>query len=266
MQMHCITDLPELPGVHAIWVLSGHSAARNCGLPKPFVELVFSFSGLHFWQRREDSPSIAYDRGWVTPIQSGPRYARTEGAMHLIGARLDPLLAAMLFRGAALGDDGRPIPIDEMGNAELWDLREQMCDQPEDEARCALLHDWLGRKTQSIETGWLPSQRELSKIGWRVDALADMLQLSPRGLHKRFVDHLGVGPKLWLQLGRFDALLQSDPSCRSLAETAAVFGYTDQAHMTAEFRRFAGTSPGRYMQERDAARAPPRAPHFLPGQ
>jgi len=101
-------------------------------------------------------------------------------------------------------------------------------------------------------------------MGCRTDALADLLQLSLRGLRTRFADQRGIGPTLWLQLGWFDALLRAGPRVETLADVSAALGFADHAHRTAEFARFAGVPPGRYARARSGAAAPEDAPHFLP--
>jgi AraC-like DNA-binding protein len=58
--------------------------------------------------------------------------------------------------------------------------------------------------------------------------------------------------------------LRAGPLRGSLADAAAAFGFADQAHMTAEFSRFAGVPPARYAKARADTAAPKAAPHFVP--
>ena len=102
------------------------------------------------------------------------------------------------------------------------------------------------------------------ELYWRVDTLAGELSLSPRGLRKRFAVDLGLSPKLWLQLGRFDAALRGLGGADGLAELAATHGYADEAQMNSDFRRFCGQPPGEYLRLRQQGEAPSAAPHFVP--
>jgi hypothetical protein len=58
-------------------------------------------------------------------------------------------------------------------------------------------------------------------------------------------EHVGIGPKQLSRILRFRnaaaAIRNGEPS--SLAEVAATFGYSDQAHMNREFRELAGVPP-----------------------
>jgi AraC-like DNA-binding protein len=62
----------------------------------------------------------------------------------------------------------------------------------------------------------------------------------------RFVEAVGYGPKMFQSILRFQRLLylsHKGHAGETFAELAADVGYTDQAHMTREVRRFAGCSP-----------------------
>jgi AraC-like DNA-binding protein len=199
-------------------------------------------------------------------MQTGPRFAETEGPLHLLGARLTLPAATALFGPLGRLGSPTPIPLDAALGAEAEALRERLCLAGSDRQALALLADWLLDRLSGLSPLALPSPRQLAVLGWRAEGLSDLLALSPRGLRKRFHECFGIAPKLWLQLSRFDAVLASRPQPGSLADTAAAFGYADQAHMTLEFGRFAGISPGRYAAVRARTAAPALAPHFVPGR
>ncbi|MEL7209332.1 MAG: helix-turn-helix domain-containing protein, partial [Actinomycetota bacterium] len=82
-----------------------------------------------------------------------------------------------------------------------------------------------------------------------VAAIADEVGWSRRHLSGRFRDEYGLSPKITGQVLRFEAaneLLRASPQ-PSLAEVAARCGYADQAHLTRDWRRFAGSSPTEWM-------------------
>ncbi len=186
------------------------------------------------------------------------------GGLHLVGARLCPIAAARLFGSPARGSTTLPIPLYALLGADAAELRDRLLDEPSDAARLSLFGRWLGDRLEETSPIWLPPASALHRLRWRTDALADALGLSPRGLRKRFAERLGLSPKLWIQLSRFDALIRHRPSSPTLADLAAAFDYADQAHMSAEFARFAGAPPGKYARARAAVSAPDAAPHFLP--
>jgi AraC-like DNA-binding protein len=80
----------------------------------------------------------------------------------------------------------------------------------------------------------------------RVEQLSRRLGISARQLQRRFANAVGYGPKMFQSVLRFQRLLnlfgQTAPT-RSLACAALDAGYSDQAHMTREVRRFSGSAP-----------------------
>jgi AraC-like DNA-binding protein len=78
----------------------------------------------------------------------------------------------------------------------------------------------------------------------KVEQLGQMLGISPRQLQRRFSVAVGYGPKTFHSVLRFQRLLRiAGQHNRSLADLAACAGYSDQAHMTREVRRFSNEPP-----------------------
>lgn len=71
-----------------------------------------------------------------------------------------------------------------------------------------------------------------------------------RSLERRFRDDVGVPPKLLARILRFRRAVEMLRSAAtpSLAGTAVACGYSDQAHLTRDFREFAGEPPGRWLR------------------
>ena len=86
--------------------------------------------------------------------------------------------------------------------------------------------------------------------GARIPAMAGRAGLSLRQFERRFVQQVGVGPKLFARMARFEAAL--DRMARlpqgSWTEVAHHFGYYDEMHMVHDFSRFTGETPTRTLQ------------------
>jgi AraC-like DNA-binding protein len=82
--------------------------------------------------------------------------------------------------------------------------------------------------------------------GARIEDLSRLTGISNRQLQRRFINAVGYGPKMFQSVLRFQRLLKiakGTGAQQSLAELATEAGYADQAHMTRECWRFAGTQP-----------------------
>jgi transcriptional regulator GlxA family with amidase domain len=77
-----------------------------------------------------------------------------------------------------------------------------------------------------------------------IDRLAGDLGISGRQLERRFLNEVGLGPKLLCRILRFQQVFRAiERSDRNWARIAADCGYYDQAHLIRDFRQFAGQPP-----------------------
>jgi AraC-like DNA-binding protein len=93
-----------------------------------------------------------------------------------------------------------------------------------------------------------------------ISEVADRLGWSTRQLQRRFKHSVGISPKLFGRMQRFQQVFRcmEDPGSQWVS-VAAHSGYYDQAHLIRDFREFAGKSPSALLNvEVDLAR------HFLP--
>jgi AraC-like DNA-binding protein len=81
--------------------------------------------------------------------------------------------------------------------------------------------------------------------GARIPAMADCAGLSLRQFERRFVQQVGVSPKLFARIARFEAALDRMGRSTGLSWTSVAhrFGYYDQMHMVHEFAEFTGETP-----------------------
>ena len=82
-----------------------------------------------------------------------------------------------------------------------------------------------------------------------VQELAHEAGLSRRRFAQLFREQIGLTPKLYCRLQRFQNLLKQIASGASVdwAQLALEAGYCDQAHLAHEFRDFSGISPSAYL-------------------
>jgi AraC-like DNA-binding protein len=104
----------------------------------------------------------------------------------------------------------------------------------------------LGRSpSPSALVSWAASRIDASCGAERIDELARQSGYSRKHLHARFLREVGLSPKRYAEVVRFDGLRQrllANPTT-GLADLAAELGYADQAHMTRDARRFSSMSP-----------------------
>ena len=77
-------------------------------------------------------------------------------------------------------------------------------------------------------------------------AAAEAIGASPAHLARAFSDAFGIAPHAYVLGRRLEAARDRILGGQSLADVAAEVGFVDQAHLTRRFRRFLGTTPGRF--------------------
>ena len=78
--------------------------------------------------------------------------------------------------------------------------------------------------------------------------------LSVRQFERRFSEQVGVPPKLYARIVRFNAALEAKMSAprRLWTDIAHDFGYYDQMHMVRDFEDFTGENPTAFIRRFDA--------------
>lgn len=86
----------------------------------------------------------------------------------------------------------------------------------------------------------------------RVGNLERLLGLPARALHTRVIADLGLAPKRALRIERLHVALHRTRHGESLVSAALHAGYSDQAHLTREFRALLGESPTAWQRRGNA--------------
>jgi len=94
--------------------------------------------------------------------------------------------------------------------------------------------------------------RLLGHRGLSVAECARQAGVSERRLSQVFREEVGLKPKMWWRIQRFQAATRDLYAGADLrwAELALQCGYYDQSHFINDFRSFSGINPGTYSQLR----------------
>jgi AraC-like DNA-binding protein len=178
------------------------------------------------------------------------------GGQRAVLARLRPgtYEAALGISAAEL--QGAPVPLDALwGTAAVHRLREQLIDIADMQAASKLLDAAVSaraaRRTRlHLAPAFLPAALERLQSA-SVGHVARELGVSERHLRRVLHDALGLSPKTYTRLKRFEHAVhaaQSDDDANWSA-IAADTGYYDQAHLIADFHAIAGRTPRALLAE-----------------
>jgi AraC-like DNA-binding protein len=177
-------------------------------------------------------------------------YTRVDGPCEPgIMVSLAPLGAYKLLGPAMPEIGGTMVRLEDIAGADASRLREQVQSARTWEERARLLDHFLldraahgPQPSPEVTHAWHllvgscgrdPISEIAREVGW-----------SHKHLISRFKQQIGVAPHMAAQLLRLMMVWRHLDDEQSWVRIAAECGYADQAHLTRDFRRFTGTTPG----------------------
>ncbi len=235
---------------------------RRRELPTERVPLIINL-GVPLAIEAPGYAAVSHADSFVARVSALPAVTEFVGTSAGIQVDFTPL-GAHMFLALAMDELQEPVAsLPELLGSEGERLTERLRDAAGWEARFELLDRVIARRfararapSPSVEWAW----EMLRASGGRVEIgrLAKQLGCSRKHLIAGFREQVGVPPKTAariLRLERAAGLLlgrgwktgwQHEGQGLTPARVAAESGYADQAHMTREFRKLAGTTPAAY--------------------
>lgn len=262
MQFHArVPRAPLDEAVTSIWVFE--SGPRPHGLEKVLpsgrAQLIIN---LQEDQTRDYDPTTGLLR-WTTSgsilagVRAGYGVIDTAEQECVVGAVFSPGGTASLFGVPGVETRESDVPLDALWSRQdvAW-LRERLLGATGAAAMLDILEDALGRAWRQGHADPIVRHavRTFDRAPHlaRVEAVADEVGLSRRRFIERFDAAVGLTPKRYCRLQRFQRALSAARrgSAVNWAALAADCGYYDQSHFTHEFREFSGLTPTGYDQVR----------------
>jgi AraC-like DNA-binding protein len=199
---------------------------------------------------------LVWFRGRGTVV-AGPQSRYTvrpvEAPMQAVGARFYPGVAPILLRLPAVEFIDEHLPLSSVDGRLARRLDQELAGAADEREALATLNRELVRLLDGLQPD--PAVREavslLQQPSRTVSEIAGRVFISQRQLERRFVEHVGYGPKTLQRILRLQQIvtqLSSKHRAVELARTAASCGYADQSHLSRETRRLTGLSPRQLAQ------------------
>jgi AraC-like DNA-binding protein len=227
-------------------------------LPDSYIELVFSFGNR---QAIEDGEFVHdWPRCCVVGLLDRPIRLRARGMVRTVAARF---FAWGFFPLFDLEMPQLPNGIRQLTNTweQLGDEIAIAAQNDDDESAVEILHNFLIGRALAKKLG--PNEVQAAarilftrKGQGKLNDLQDHSNYSARQLERKFKQQLGVSPKVLARKVRFEQVrdhLTRDPSA-NLAALAQEHGYSDQAHLTRDFRQLSHKTPAQFANEMSALR------------
>jgi len=240
--------------IERIWTLEGHARDLDGSLqpilPDGRPELVVRFGDA--FSRVSETGALVRQPGvlWAGQLRR-QLVVQPSGRISVVGVRFHPHAGRALLRTAQHELADCTPGLHELAPAlaaaleRVRDSAATLTAAATDVERIVVRHIDPARLDARI--GWVVDTITRRRGLISVDAVAATAGLTRRHLERRFREDVGISPKRFARIIRFQRALQfleqSDASNRG-ALTAAACGYADQAHFVRDFHDLAGTTPG----------------------
>lgn len=129
-------------------------------------------------------------------------------------------------------------------------LSDQLSETEAPQERIRLLSDFLLAELKKRKTGHKEMDHALelilnSKGGIPVKSLCEKVYLTERTFERRFKEYVGISPKLFSRICRFQSSLKQfqGKDYQRFSDIVFANDYADQSHVIRSFKEFAGLSP-----------------------
>lgn len=254
----CQPKPPLSKFVDSLWLYENDVDEHNIEhiLPTGTLELAINLRQnellFHDSERREKCSRFS---GAVVSGAHGHRFApHATEKITIIGVHFKPG-GAFPFLGLPAGElVDTHVDLETIWGVSASRLRSRLCEARTSAERFQLLQDaLLSRLRHGVEQHYAVSTA--LEMFWKnrgrltVRATAKYLGLSQRRFIQVFTAEVGITPKLFSRIRRFQQsrwLIQNNPA-PNWAALALDLGYFDQSHLIREFQEFAGFSPTDYL-------------------
>ena len=232
--------------VRCYWTLENH--APGCEVqrivPDGRAELIlnlgqpYSVFAAGVWRRQPE----CFFFGQIT----GPLLLRSCGPTHIIGLRFHPHTAGKLLQLSMCELTDSMITLDLIparAARKIYELESARTPHEQAAILDRMVLD-LARKAGDDDRLLDVSVLELGR-SMTVREVAHNAGLSARQFERRFQHAVGISPKLFGRMQRFQRVFRAyEAGGQSWVQAALLCGYHDQAHLIRDFREFSGKTPG----------------------
>jgi AraC-like DNA-binding protein len=237
--------------IHCFWTLSGCASTEPQPIfPDGRMELVFQL-GDPFQRVHDDGQLVTQAKCLLVGQMPHSITIAPTGKVQSFGIRFRPSGAQAFLRFPLDEVAGQILPLDDVWGVfarEVWNRVHEEKD-PIPQIENVLLAMLRPTESDAVLNQALDNILR-SKGAVPVADLASRSGSSRRHLERVFLRSVGIGPKLFSRIVRFQHLLRAPQ--HDWAALAADTGYFDQAHLIRDFRQFTGQTPAAWRQQQVA--------------
>jgi AraC-like DNA-binding protein len=242
---------PLAPVVDCYWIVRGDDPepTQQKIIPDGYPEIIFHLADPYRMQL--SGPWQTQTADLLAGQLTHHFFLENTGRSHIIGIKWQPTALAHLWRVPMHRFTNRVADLHKAIPLQWLPLRQALLSAPNDPARIEHIEKFLLAHLP-LEPADLLSQHAVDILraargAMAIRALATQLGVSERHLEQRFKHEVGLTPKQFARIVRFNAIFElmkvGKPDWMELVEGA---GFYDQSHFIRNFRAFTGEEPSAY--------------------
>ncbi len=233
--------LPLASQIEALWYYDGYQTAQHKErvLPNGRFQIVIDLTD---------------GSGAVVGMRSQYVVIDTAAIQTVMGVLFRPGGTRSFFDVPADSFYNQVVPLDQVWGSKAAELRDHLREAPGPAEKFCVLENALQqrlKKRLQLHSAVAYALGEFQRVPHirRVLEVTREAGLSRRRFSQLFREQVGLTPKLYCRIHRFQEVVQQIASGTPVdwADVALAGGYCDQAHLGHEFRDFSGISPGAYL-------------------
>ena len=148
--------------------------------------------------------------------------------------------------------------IDMLSDLELLDVEHKILESNTVKCKIDLIESYMSKKLRSFELNsdfvlmeTIVNYIQNKKGNMRFDQLTSHFGLNYKKIERLFLKHLGLTPKVYLRIIRFNASVSSGMlyASENLTQIAYRNGFFDQSHFIKEFKQFSSLTPKQFFNK-----------------
>jgi AraC-like DNA-binding protein len=226
-------------------------------LPETYLNLTFSFGTPYFRSIDKNANFDSLNTPQIAALHTQPNYYKHQPDNHIFGVKFLPGGLYPFTQHSFACTSDLSLDMSQIFGSETAVLAEKLYDLNDFEARITCLENYLLGKINDrrlkkynfvrLATQMLPTLNTDADIS----KLAERLNSNYKFLSRAFDEAIGISPKLFAQMQRFERSLQlistqaDNMNCTDIGYKS---GYYDQAHFIREFKKFANMTPAKHKE------------------
>lgn len=238
--------------VKSFWIFEANGLPNQSAVVRlmPFScpRFVFHYKN-QFYNRLNNTNGTVVPDSILNGHSGKYREYTVNGDFGLVGVYLYPYAPATLFQLPANEYFNQEISLQSIiTSADFRILEDQVYNAPNNHIRINLLTSFLLDRLKRADSKAQPFNKIIKDIvntdsAVTVNQLSAQYGISVKQLERKFVASVGLTPKAFSRITRFERTVNRIQTYERLTNLALDEGYYDQAHFNHEFRHFSGYTP-----------------------